>query len=152
MTLIKEKLTQDLKNSMRAKDTTRLETVRSINGAIVNFEKANPGKDVDYSKVLKQLENQRKQAIEGFTAGANGPGVIKETCELEIIREYINEFLPKQLGELETIMAIEALMEDMKVETKDVKANTGRIMGELKKKFGTSIDMQKASAIIKSLA
>lgn len=144
---IREKLTKDLKSSMISKDKVRLETVRSINGAITNFEKANPAKDVDFSKVLKQLESQRKQSIEGFTEGGNAENAAKEQQELSIIQEYINEFLPKQMSDDETKTAVEALAAELNLGAKDV----GRMMGEIKKKFGTSIDMQKANAIVKAL-
>jgi|SRR3972149_1662634 len=144
---IKEKITQDIKDAMRSKNTIRLETVRSINGAIVNFEKANPGKEVDLSKVLKQLGNQRVQAIEAFTAGGAKDKADQEQEELVIIQEYIDAFLPKQMSDAETLAAVDAMGNEFGGSFKDV----GKIMGALKKKYGTSIDMQKANIIVKSL-
>lgn len=146
ITKLKAKITQNIKDAMRAKDTTKLETTRSINGAIVNFEKANPGKPVDVAKVLKQLESQRKQAIEAFILGGAIDQAEQENKELAIIEEYITEFLPKQLTEEEIHTAIKTIATENNFGVKDI----GKIMGELKKKFGSAIDMQKASAIVKS--
>lgn len=144
--IIKNKITQDIKDAMRAKDSTKLETVRSISGAVVNFEKANPGKPVDISKVLRQLESQRKQAIEAFTTGGATDKAEQEKKELAIIEEYIVTFLPKQLTDDEIVVAVKSVANEFGLGAKDI----GRIMGELKKKYGTSIDMQKASAAVKS--
>lgn len=145
---IKEKITQDIKDAMRSKDTTRLETVRSISGAIVNFEKANPGKDADLPKVLRQLENQRKQAIDAFVAGGAQEKADQEKAELAIIQEYIDIYLPKQMNDDDIRIAVESVANEFGFG----KSDAGKIMGALKKKYGAAIDMQKANAAVKTWA
>lgn len=141
---IKEKLSNDLKEAMRNKDQVKMETIRSISNAIINFEKANPGKEADLTKILRQVENQRKQSIEGFEAAGSKENADKERSELKIVQEYITEFLPKQMTEEE----IKDVMAGIIVANGN---NIGKIMGEFSKNYKGKADMQLVNKIVKSL-
>ncbi|NOX19454.1 MAG: GatB/YqeY domain-containing protein [Chlorobi bacterium] len=100
---LKEKINNDLKDAMRAKDKVRLETVRSIRALILEFEKSGKDEEMTSEKeiaLLTSAAKKRKESIEQFEKAGRTELAEKEKTELKIIQSY----LPKQLSreEIET--------------------------------------------------
>ncbi len=91
-----ERISEDMKTAMKARDTVRLETVRSIRAALLELDKS--GREVDEDDRLKAVINQakrRKDAIEQYSAAGREDLAERERAELAVIEEY----LPRQLSE-----------------------------------------------------
>jgi uncharacterized protein YqeY len=144
MTNIKEKLSQDIKEAMKSKDVVKLETVRSISNALTNFEKQNPGAELNLPKIFKQLENQRKQSIEAYTTGGNTEAALKEEKELFIVQLYMGQFLPSQISDDEIRQYAKELHETLFSN----ETTPGKFMGAFKKKYGNTVDMKKANEAV----
>ncbi|MDB4984946.1 MAG: uncharacterized protein JWN04_124 [Myxococcaceae bacterium] len=88
---IKAQLAEDLKAAMRAKDTVRLETIRSIRAAVTQRE-VDGGKDLDDPAVfdiIRALRKQRTESIEQYRAGAREDLVAQELVEKDILEAYL---------------------------------------------------------------
>lgn len=98
---IQERISNDIKDAMRAKQALRLETIRSIKTAFTNELVATgktPQSNIDDElaiKVLKRLHKQRLEAAEQFETGNRPELAQKEMDEATIIMDY----LPKQLSD-----------------------------------------------------
>jgi len=100
--MLNERITQDIKSAMKAKDKTTLTTLRSLKTAITNFEKL--GKEIDDEVVMGQIKKQIKQrndSIEAFSKAGKTDLAEKEQSEIEVLKSY----LPKQLS-LEEVKSI----------------------------------------------
>lgn len=105
---LKDKINDDLKEALKAKDKIRLNTVRSIRALILEFEKS--GKDKTITKeveinMLSTAAKKRKEAIEQYEKAGRTDLANNEKIELEIIQSY----LPKQLTKEELIKGISDL-------------------------------------------
>jgi len=94
---LKERLLQDMKEALKAKDKVRLSTIRMINSLIKNAEIDKRGEltDEEIIQLLMKYAKQRREAIEMYEKGGRQDLVEKEKAELEIVESY----LPKQLSE-----------------------------------------------------
>jgi hypothetical protein len=102
-----------------------------------------PEDNVLVTEVLQKLAKQRKESIELFEQGGRQDRADAEKAELAVIEE----FLPKQMSDEETRAAIE----EAKAKTgADSIKDMGKVMGELKAKYGAELDMGKASALVKA--
>lgn len=89
-------ITDQLKAAMKNGDKLRLETLRSLRAAILEFEKSGIDRAMtndDVTSLLLQAAKKRKDAIDQFRSAGREEAAVKEEQELQII----NEFLPKQL-------------------------------------------------------
>ena len=134
---------------MKARDAESLATVRLIQAAIKNRDiEARTGKsptddDVLVTEVLQKMVKQRRESIQMFTDGGRPELAAKEAAEVAVIET----FLPQQLGEAETRLAIEAIKAELGATgVKDM----GRVMAALKERHAREIDMSKASALVKA--
>lgn len=96
---LKETISQDLKNAMKAGEKLRLETLRTIRAALMEkeIEKRGTGKEMspeDELAVLTTAAKRRKESIEQFQNGGRPELAEQESKELAIIQEY----LPKQMS------------------------------------------------------
>ncbi|MFT4054433.1 MAG: GatB/YqeY domain-containing protein [Novosphingobium sp.] len=136
-------------SAMKAGEKQRLATVRLILAKIKDRDielrtaDTTPDDDALVIDVLQKMVKQRRESITLFEQGGRPEKAAEEQAELEVIET----FLPAQLTEAETKAAIEAI----KAETgaagmKDM----GKVMGELKARHGTVLDMTKASGWVKA--
>jgi len=87
----KAKLAEDLKEAMRAKDTVRLNAIRSVRAAITQRE-VDGGRDLDDAgvfEVIRALRKQRVESIEQYQAGGRADLVETETREKELLESYL---------------------------------------------------------------
>jgi uncharacterized protein YqeY len=88
---IKERLSEDLKAAMRAKDSVRLDAIRSVRAA-VTLREVNTKKELDDGEmidVIRGLRKQKLEAIEMFQAGGRADLVERETREKELLEAYL---------------------------------------------------------------
>jgi uncharacterized protein len=135
--------------TMKARDADTLATIRLIQSAIKNRDiEARTGKSPDDDnvlvvEVLQKMVKQRRESIEMFTTGNRPELAAKEAAEVVVIER----FLPQQLTEAQTILAIEAIKAE--VGATGVK-DMGKVMAALKERHASELDMSKASALVKA--
>ena len=141
---LKDRLTEDMKNAMRAGEKERLATIRLALAAIKQRE-VDERISLDDTQVLAVLEKmikQRREAITQFAAGKRPDLVAKENSEIVVIQAY----LPAQLGEAELDSLIsEAIAASGATSVKDM----GKVMAAVKPKVQGRADMGAVSARIK---
>jgi hypothetical protein len=141
-----EKINEELKNAMKNQDKVRMDTIRSIRSAIIEFNKSGSGKEMteeDGIKLLNSLAKKRKESIEMYTKGNRLELAEKEAQELAIIQE----FLPKQLDDEEAKKMIQKLIADNNATAKDF----GKMMGLSMKLLSGKYEGSKVQAILKEL-
>jgi len=141
---LRDRITEDMKNAMRAGEKERLATIRLILSAVKQRE-VDERITLDDSQVLAAIEKmikQRKEAIVQFEAGGRADLVAKETAEIAILQAY----LPAQMsdGEIDALIA-EAIASTGAASIKDM----GKVMGVVKAKAQGRADMGAVSARIK---
>ena len=147
---MRDKISADLKEAMKAGEKLRVSTLRLVNAAIksADIEARPSGKDriadADILGVLAKMIKQRRDSIAQFQAGGRQDLVDKEAAEIKIIEGY----LPKQMSEAEAKAAIAAVIKETGAAgPKDM----GRVMGALKSRYAGQMDFGKASAMVKEL-
>jgi uncharacterized protein len=142
---LKDRITEDMKTAMRAKDTPRLETIRMLRAAIQRKE-VDEQVTLDNDAVLAVIGKQIKQgrdSIEQFKAGNREDLAAKEQVSVDILSQY----LPEPLSDEE----LDALIRDaIAVTGASTMKDMGKVMGELKPRIQGRADMGQVSARIKS--
>ena len=136
---MKEHLNTLLQTSMKAGDKTTVNTVRSIIASATTFEKANPGKPVDYTQLLQTAKKQRMQAIEEYKKGGREDLVASEQLEMFLIESL----LPKQMDDADATFNIMAIVTETGIN------NMGLMMKEFQKRFPGQVDGKRLSDLVK---
>ena len=91
MSTLKDKITDDMKTAMRAKDSARLLTIRGLLAALKQKEVDERIEldDVAVIAIVDKLVKQRKDSIAQFTTGGRQDLVDKETAELAVLETYL---------------------------------------------------------------
>lgn len=94
---LKERIDQDLKDALRAKDGMRLNTLRQIKTLVKNkeVELQKPLDDIAVVQVVHTLVKQRHDSIEQFGKGGRADLVAQETAELALLQSYLPEAMPE---------------------------------------------------------
>ena len=143
---LKERITEDMKSSMRAVEKERLSTIRLILAAIKQREvdERIVLDDTQVLTVVEKMVKQRREAITQFEAGGRADLVAKETAELAVLQNY----LPEQLGAAEVDELIRAaIAETGAASMKDM----GKVMAVVKAQAQGRTDMGALSGRIKAL-
>ena len=147
--MLRTRLNDALKASMKAKETRTIATVRLILAALKDRDIAARGKGnlegIDEDGILAMLQSMIKQRRESIVLYEKGGRLELARQEAEEIT-VIEQFLPRQLTEDEMAEAIMAVIED--VEAKSLK-DMGRTMAALKERYAGRMDFAKASARVK---
>ena len=141
---LKETLTVAMKESMKAKDTVRLSTVRMTLAAIKNKEIAEGGEldDAAVTAIMSTMVKQRREAAEAFRDGDRLELAEKEEVELLILQS----FLPEQLSEDEVREWVDAVVVELKASSmKDM----GGVMKVLTEKTRGRADGKLVSELVK---
>ncbi|MBX7457264.1 GatB/YqeY domain-containing protein [Qipengyuania sp. 1NDH17] len=146
--MLREKIQSETVTAMKAKDKERTAALRLIGAKIkdrdIELRTADkmPEDDELVTDVLMKMAKQRKESIAMYEDGGRQELAEKEKAELVVIEE----FLPQQMSEEETRAAIAQIKADTGAEgMKDM----GKVMGELKARHGATLDMTKASGLVK---
>ena len=148
---LKDKIDNDYKKVLKAKDKAKISTFRLILSSIKDLEISNrsgPNKKVtdneDIKKLLKKMIKQRSESIEIYKE--NNRQDLSEVEEGEV--QVLTSYLPKQLSEEETNTVCKETIK--KIGANSIK-DIGKIMGELKKNYSDNLDFSKAGSILKTL-
>jgi uncharacterized protein YqeY len=146
--MIRDTIKTETIAAMKAGDKARTHALRLIGAKIKDRDielrtaSAKPEDDALVVEVLMKMAKQRRESIEMFEGGGRTELAEQEKGELAVIEE----FLPQQLSEDETRVAIAAIKAELGASSvKDM----GRVMAELKARHATSLDMSKASGLVK---
>ena len=129
-----ERLTEDMKTAMKAREKDRLTTIRMLMAALKN-EVINKKRDLNEQEELEILAREakrRNESIEAYEKGGRDDLVAKERAELEIISAY----LPEQLSPEEVTEMLKKVVEDVGATSmRDMGKVMGKIMPQLKGRF-----------------
>jgi uncharacterized protein YqeY len=142
---LREKISDDMKSAMKAREGEKLAAIRLLQAALKQ-------KEVDERVVLtdemvlaiiEKMLKQRKDSIAQYTAGNRPDLVAREEFEVSILSVY----MPAQLSEIE----LAAIIDGVIVETGAASAkDMGKVMNALRPKVVGRADMGKLSATIKA--
>ena len=145
MSELKQRITDDMKSAMKAKDTNALKAIRMILGAIKQKE-VDERIELDDSAVttvIQKMVKQRKDSISQFQAAGRDDLVANEESELAII----NQYMPEQMSEAEIVAAIDAAITQIGASSMQ---DMGKLMGTLKGQLAGKADMGQVSGLIRA--
>ncbi|MCX6146005.1 MAG: GatB/YqeY domain-containing protein [Candidatus Kapabacteria bacterium] len=144
---LEAKINEEIKTAMKSGEKLRLETLRSIRAAIIEFAKSGLNREMNEADELKMLNNiakKRKDAITMYKDANRMELAEKESAELAVILE----FLPAQLSEVEVRAIIMKIKEDSgSVDMKDM----GKVMGPSMKALSGKADGGLVQSIVKEI-
>ena len=144
----KQKLQEDLKQSMLAKDELKTSVLRMLISAINYYEikKGGAGYEATEEDVLSTIQSQAKQrrdSIEEYTKAKREELAEKEKKELEILKAY----LPEQMNEDDIKKLVDEAISQTGAETM---ADIGKVMGVLMPKVKGKADGGLVSSLVKN--
>lgn len=145
---MREKITQDLKDAMKAGARAKVDALRLINAALKDkdIEARGAGKTLteeDMLALLQKMIKSRQESLEIYEKAARADLAEKERGEIEVISAY----LPQQLSEAETAEAVKAAIAEVGAASiKDM----GKVVAALKAKYTGRMDFGRASAAVKA--
>ena len=147
--MLRERLSEDLKTAMRAREQRAVSTLRLVLAElklrdISAREKGNTAGvgDAEIVDMMQKLVRQRRDSIEAYEKGGRPDLVQQEAEEIAVIERY----LPKGLSDEETAKAIaEAIAATGATTVKDM----GRIMARLKEQYAGRMDFGKVGPLVK---
>ncbi len=143
---LKEKLNEDFKAAMKAKDKVRKDTISFVRAAIKQVE-VDTREEVDDQGVASILAKQvkmRKDAIKDFEAGGREDMVQEYLAEVEILMEY----MPQQLTDEELTAIVRETAADLGIEEGSGKASMGKLMGPVMGKVKGLADGNDVKTIV----
>ena len=147
---LKERVTEDMKSAMRARDADRLAAIRLLLAAIKQKEvdERIVADDAAVIAIVERLIKQRKDSIEQFGKAGRTDLVQKESAELALLQSY----LPQALSEAEVAAAIEAAIAEVQMSGGQAvgPASIGKIMALLKTRLAGRADMAKVASQVKA--
>ena len=142
---LKDKITEDMKTAMRARDTARLGTVRLLLAAIKQKEVDERVEltDADVLAIIDKMVKQRRESIAQFEKAGRNDLADSEKAEIAVLSAY----LPQQMSEAEVAAAIAAAIAETGASgAKEM----GKVMGLLKSRLAGRTDMGKVSGLVKA--
>lgn len=142
---LKDRITEDMKAALRAKDSTRLSAIRLLLAAIQQREvdeRITLG-DAEVASVIEKMLKQRRDSIQQFEAAGRQDLADNEKFEVTVLQAY----MPKALSEAEVEAAV---MEAVGASGAKGMQDMGKVMTLLKPKLAGRADMAKVSALVKS--
>jgi uncharacterized protein YqeY len=148
MNELKDRITADMKDAMRAKAAPRLSTIRLLLPANKQREvdERKTLADADIVAVIDKMVKQRKDSITQFDAGNRADLADAERAEIAILQTY----LPAALTDAEIDAAIDAELATARSAGAAGPALIGKVMAALKPKLAGRADMAAVSAKVKA--
>ena len=142
---LKDQITEDMKNAMRAKDSERLGTIRLLLAAIKQKEvdERIVVDDVAVVAIVDKLIKQRKDSIEAFQKAERKDLADKEAAEQVVLQAY----LPARMSADEVTAAVKAIVAETGASGP---GDMGKVMGAVKAKLAGKADMGQVSAAVKA--
>lgn len=146
---LRDRITTELKEAMKAREADRLSTLRLINAAIKDRDIALRGEgdgngvdDAGVMVLLGKMVKQRQESARAYEEGGRLELAEKELSEVKVIEE----FLPRQLTEAETEEAVSAAI--AATEAASIR-DMAKVMAELKGKYTGRMDFGKVGPMVK---
>jgi uncharacterized protein len=141
---LRDRITEDMKTAMRAKDAERLGTIRFLLAAIKQREvdERIVLDDVQVVGVLDKLVKQRKDSITAFAQAGRADLVDKETAEMKVLEGY----LPQRLSADEVAAEVARIVKEVGAAGP---GDMGKLMGAVKAQLAGKADMGMVSAAVK---
>jgi hypothetical protein len=147
--MIRDDIKAALVTAMKSGDKARTATIRLIQSSLKNRDielrgaSAPADDDVTVTEVLQKMVKQRRESVALYEQGGRQELADAEKAEIEVIEG----FLPRQMSEEEAKAAIDAIVAETGASSvKDM----GRVMAAMKERHAGSLDMSKASALVKA--
>ncbi|CAM2184634.1 GatB/YqeY domain-containing protein [Paraburkholderia sacchari] len=142
---LKDRINDDMKAAMRARESERLATIRLLLAAIKQREvdERVTLDDAGITAVVDKMIKQRKDSISQFDAAGRADLVEKENAELQILSAY----MPEQLSEAEIAAEVQAAVAQVGASGPQ---DMGKVMGVLKPKLAGRADMTAVSGLVKA--
>jgi len=144
---LEERINNDIKEAMKAKDEPRLRSVRAIKAAILLAKTDGSGQEINAEReiqMLQKLLKQRQDSLQIYEEQNRPELALKERQEME----YIQAYLPAPLSEEELTEKIKAIIAELgATSAKDM----GKVMGAASKAIAGQADGKTISAKVKAL-
>jgi uncharacterized protein YqeY len=141
---LKDRITDDMKTAMRAKDTERLGTIRLLLAALKQREvdERITLDDKAIISIIDRLIKQRRDSVAAFTQAARGDLVDKENAEIVVLQGY----LPVRMSVEELQSGVDALVTELGATGP---SDMGKVMGVAKQRFAEKAEMSAISQAVK---
>ena len=141
---LKDRITEDMKSAMRAKEADRLSAIRMLLAACKQREvdERIVLDDAAVIGIVDKLIKQRKDSITAFTQAGRTDLVDKESAEVQVLEAY----LPQRLSAQEIQDAVGALVVELSASGP---GDMGKVMGAAKARLAGKADMGLVSAAVK---
>lgn len=147
---LKEQITEDMKNAMRARDSERLGTIRLLLAAAKQKEVDERVvlDDAAMVAIIDKLIKQRKDSVAAFTQAERMDLADKESAEIVVLQAY----LPQRLSADELSAAVLAIVAEIGAELGRAvtPADMGKVMGTVKTRLAGKADMGQVSGAVKA--
>ncbi len=147
---LKDRITEDMKSAMRARDSLRLGTIRLLLAACKQKEvdERVTLDDAAVTGIIDKLVKQRKDSIAAFTAAQRLDLADRESAELAILITY----LPERMDATQVRAEIDAIVVELAAELgrKPAAGDMGRVMGVAKTRLAGKADMAQVSGAVKA--
>jgi uncharacterized protein YqeY len=147
---LKEQITEDMKNAMRARDSERLGTIRLLLAAAKQKEVDERVvlDDAAMVAIIDKLIKQRKDSVAAFTQAERMDLANKESAEIVVLQAY----LPQRLSADELSAAVLAIVAEIGAELGRAvtPADMGKVMGTVKTRLAGKADMGQVSGAVKA--
>ncbi|PRC92765.1 GatB/YqeY domain-containing protein [Solimicrobium silvestre] len=142
---LKEQITEDMKNAMRAKETAKLGTIRLITAAMKQKEvdERIELNDTMVLAIIEKMIKQRKDSISQFEAGARQDLADIEKAELVILSAY----MPAAMSDAEIALEVAAAVAEVNPTGPQ---DMGKVMAIVKAKLAGRADMTVVSGLVKA--
>jgi uncharacterized protein YqeY len=143
---LREKINQDLKDAMKAKDVEKRDALRLLTSAFkqIEVDERKELNDDDVIKIIQKQVKSRNDSIEQYKKADRQDLVDKEQSEIDVYEVY----LPKQLSDDELQSALKEIIE--KVGASSMK-DMGKVMGSASKELAGKADGKRINECVKSL-
>lgn len=144
--MLKEKLLEDLKQSMKEKNTNRKNVVQMVRAGILQVEK-DKGIQLEDAQVLEIIAKElkkRKDSLADFEKAKREDLINQVNEEISVLEEY----LPKQLSDEELELKIQEII--TKVGATTIK-DLGMVMKEAKTEIGAQADGKRINEVVRKL-
>ncbi len=140
---IREKIEEDIRQSMRSQNRQRLDALRFLKNAIQMVEKDQQKEldDTGVTEVIAKQVKERRESIRMFEEGSRTDLVAKESAELAVLEEY----MPPQMSAEQLSTLIREVIEQVGAETPRDK---GRVMGRLMPQVRGLADGAQVNAMV----
>ncbi len=142
---LKDRITEDMKAAMRAKEAERLGTIRLLTAAMKQKEvdERVTLDDAAIVAIIDKLIKQRRDSIQAFTQAARQDLADKEAAEMAVLQGY----LPKRLSDDEVASEVRALVAELGAAGP---GDMGKVMAAAKAKLAGKAEMSQVSAAVKA--